>query len=48
MLSRTVSAFFLPSPSVWREWIEMAAYGDGDIGDDLSPSVWREWIEMTY
>ena len=34
------------SPSVWREWIEIA-----DLRSPFfrhgSPSVWREWIEMT-
>ena len=34
------------SPSVWRVWIEMSAFGVLDYKKELSPSVWRVWIEI--
>ena len=36
----------MQSPSVWREWIEIAN-GVNKNGVKMSPSVWREWIEMS-
>ena len=35
-----------PSPSVWREWIEMVLTLLVLAIWSMSPSVWREWIEM--
>ena len=33
------------SPSVWREWIEIALIRSPE-SLPTSPSVWREWIEI--